>query len=63
MKLWVAIALASLLTFNLSACNREQGAKSGATGSSGQTPPGGATGQGSEGSTDASKAPKRPASK
>ena len=63
MKVWFLIALAAL-TLNLTACNREQGgAQSGSSASTGQTPPGGATGQASEGSTDASKSPKRPASK
>jgi hypothetical protein len=62
---FTALSLA-LLTSWLPGCNRtatdaEEAASKGAT--SGQAPPGGATGQASEGSTNDRKAPARPASK
>ena len=58
--------IAASLALALAGCHRDQSAASGASapkgGSSMQTPAGGATGQKSEGSTDATGAPKRPSS-
>ena len=67
MRLTVGTALAlALLTNLLPGCDRvatdrEEAASKGAT--SGQTPAGGASGQGSEGSTNDRSAPARPSSK
>ncbi len=56
--------LAASLALALAGCNREASQKSApAPQGSMETPKGAATGQASEGSTDASKAPQRPASK
>ena len=52
--------IAASLALALAGCHRDQSAAGG--GSSMQTPAGGATGQKSEGSTDATGAPKRPSS-
>jgi len=64
MKLLMIIATS--LALALAGCHREQSAAGGSSaqksGSSMQTPSGGATGQASEGSTDTSKAPARPSS-
>lgn len=64
------IILATCAALALSACNRNEPAKSGAAPQkapppqgSMETPKGAATGQSSEGSTDTTKAPQRPASK
>ena len=57
----VLMILAASLALALAACHRDQNAAGGS--SSMQTPSGAATGQGSEGSSDRSTAPKRPASK
>ena len=58
--------IAAALSLALAGCHRDQSAASGSSASKGgasmQTPSGGATGQKSEGSTDATSAPKRPSS-
>jgi hypothetical protein len=58
--------LVASLALALAGCHRDQSAAGGSSvskgGSSMQTPAGGATGQKSEGSTDATGAPKRPSS-
>jgi hypothetical protein len=71
----VLMILAASLALALAGCHRDQNAAGGRTAqpkapssaaggsSSMQTPSGAATGQGSEGSSDRSTAPKRPASK
>ena len=53
--------IAASLALALAGCHRDQSAAGGSSGSSMQTPAGGTTGQKSEGSTDATSAPKRPA--
>ena len=53
--------IAASLALALAGCHRDQSAAGGSSRSSMQTPAGGATGQKSEGSTDATSAPKRPA--
>ena len=63
----VAAALLALSGALLSGCNRDadrsaSGGGSSASGTSGQTPSGGAAGQRNEGSTNPGGAPKRPAS-
>jgi hypothetical protein len=59
------LIVAATLALALAGCHRDDNASksSAAGGSSMQTPKGGVTGQGSEGSTDDRSAPKRPASK
>ena len=61
------ILVAATLALALAGCHRdENSAASGGTGKNAdsmQTPKGGVTGQGSEGSTDDRSAPKRPASR
>jgi hypothetical protein len=65
----VLLILAASAALALAGCNRSdnsaaKNSSAGATsGSSMETPKGAATGQASEGSTDATKAPQRPASK
>lgn len=68
MKLLLILAASVVLA--LAGCNRSDEPKTsrpsaagGSSSSSMETPYGGATGQASEGSTDRSSAPKRPASK
>jgi len=57
--LWILVAAAALMA----ACDRGESTKPSAAGGSMETPKGAVTGQASEGSTNESTAPKRPASK
>ena len=58
------LCIAAFLALALAGCNRDNPQKSApAPKGSMETPKGGVTGQASEGSTDATKAPQRPASK